>query len=169
MRGCSDGGNRGGRGGGHGNCNKIPCQVCGKTGHGALQCYKRFDANYNGEDKYANAATTGYNMDIEWYTDTGATDHITSELDKLTTREKYGGADQVHTANGSGMPIRHIGQSSIRTHELNLILRNILHVPAASKNLVSVHKFTHDNNVFFEIHPWHFSLKDQDTRKLLLQ
>jgi hypothetical protein len=90
-----------------------------------------------------------YNMDTEWYTDTGATDHITSELDKLTTREKYGGADQVHAANGSGMPIRHIGQSSIRTHELNLILRNILHVPAASKNLVSVHKFTHDNNVFF--------------------
>jgi hypothetical protein len=79
---------------------RKPCQVCGKTGHGALCCNKRFDANYNGEDKYENAATTRYNVDTEWYTDTSATDHITSELDKLTTREKYGGADQLHTASG---------------------------------------------------------------------
>jgi hypothetical protein len=86
MRGRGDGGGGGGRGGGHGNnCNKIPCQVCGKTSHGALRCYKRFDANDKGEDKYANAATTGYNVNTEWYTDTGAMDHITSELDKLTT------------------------------------------------------------------------------------
>jgi hypothetical protein len=36
---------------------------CGKTGHSALRCYKRFNANYSGEEKYANAATTGYSMD----------------------------------------------------------------------------------------------------------
>jgi hypothetical protein len=80
MRGYGDGGSRGGHGGGRG---KIPCQVCGKIGHSALRCYKRFDANYNGEEKYANATTTRYNVDTEWYMDTGATVHITSELDKL--------------------------------------------------------------------------------------
>jgi hypothetical protein len=42
-------------------------------------------------------------------------------------------------------------------------------VPDASKNLVSVHKFTYDNDAFFEFHPWHFSLKDRDTKRLLLQ
>jgi hypothetical protein len=45
----------------------------------------------------------------------------------------------------------------------------VLHVPDASKNLVLVHKFTHDNDTFFEFHPWYFSLKDRDSRKLLLQ
>jgi hypothetical protein len=30
-----------------------------------------------------------YNVDTDWYTDTGATDHITSDLNKLTMREKY--------------------------------------------------------------------------------
>jgi hypothetical protein len=154
--GRGDGGGRGGRGAGRGNCNKTPCQVCGKTDHDTLRCYKRFDANYNGEDKYANATTTEYNVDTEWYTDIGATDHITFELDKLTTREKYGGADLVHTTSGSSMPIHHIGQSSIRSRDHNLILRNVLHVPSASKNLVSVHKFTRDNNAFFEIYPWYF-------------
>jgi hypothetical protein len=96
MRGHGDGSFRGGRDGdrnGGPGGNKIPYQVCGKTGHGALLCYKRFDASNNGEEKHALAATTGYNVDTEWYTDTGVTNHITSELDKLTMKEKYGGLD----------------------------------------------------------------------------
>jgi hypothetical protein len=52
----------------------------------------------------------------------GATDHITSELDKLTIKEKYGGLDQVHTASGSSMPISHVGQSTIHTRDRDLIL-----------------------------------------------
>jgi hypothetical protein len=92
-------------------------------------------------------------VDREWYTDTGATDHIISELDKLTMREKYGGTDQVHTANGLGMPISHIDHSTIHTHDRDLVLKDILHVLDASKNLVSIHKFTYDNNAFFEFHP----------------
>jgi hypothetical protein len=86
----------------------------------------------------------------------GATDHITSELDKLTMREKYGGSDQVHTASGSGMPISHLGQTTIHAHNRDLILKDVLHIPDASKNLISVHKFTSDNNVFLEFHPWYF-------------
>jgi hypothetical protein len=87
--------------------------VCGKIGHSALRCYKHFDVHYNGKEKHVNVASTWYNVDTEWYTDTGATDHITSELDKLTTREKYGGTDQVHAVNGSDMPIAHVGQYTI--------------------------------------------------------
>jgi hypothetical protein len=130
MCGHEDGGFRG-RGGGHngGRGNKGPCQVCGKTSHSALRCYKRFDASYNSEEKHVNAATTGYNVDIEWYTDMGATDHTTSELDNLVICEKYGGSDQVHTASGSGMPISHIGQTTIHSHDRDLVLKDILHVP----------------------------------------
>jgi hypothetical protein len=145
------------------------CQVCGKTGHTTLRCYKHFDANYNGDDKHANVATSSYNIDIDWHTNTGATDHITSEIDKLTVREMYGGIDQVHTVSGSGMPISQVGQSAIHTHERDLILKDILHAPSTSKNLVSVYKFTYDNNAFFEFHPWYFLLKDRDMKNLLLQ
>jgi hypothetical protein len=113
-----------------------------------LRCYKRFDVNYTGEEKHANAATTSYNVNTDCYTDTCATNHITSKLDKLMTREKYSGSDQVHTASGSGMPVAHIGQSPIHAWDHNLVLKDILHVPNASKNLVSIHKFTYDNNAF---------------------
>jgi hypothetical protein len=135
-------------GGGH-KFNNTPCQVCNKIGHSALDCYKLFDVDYTGEEKQANVVTTGYNVDTDWYTDTCATNHITPELDKLTTREKYSGSDQVHTASGSCMPIAHIGQFTVHTRSRDLVLKDILHVSNASKNLVSVHKFTYDNNAFF--------------------
>jgi len=101
--------------------------------------------------------------------DTGATDHITSELDKLTVRDKYHGGEQVHTASGSGMEISHIGHGNLRSPTSNLHLKNILHVPAASKNLLSVNRITRDNGVFLEFHPNCFLVKEQSTRRILLE
>ena len=99
--------------------------------------------------------------------DTGATDHITSDLERLTVRDKYHGADQVHAANGSSMEITHVGHSLLRSPTSNIHLKNILHVPKASKNLVSINHLTHDNNVFLEFHPDHFSIKEKATRRTL--
>ena len=62
----------------------------------------------------------------------------------------------------------HTGHSLINTATRSLALRNILHVPEIFKHLISVHKFSRDNDVFFEYHPWHFSIKDQWSRKILL-
>jgi len=82
-------------------------------------------------------------MDINWYTNTGATDHITRELEKLAVRVKYNAIDQIHTASGaSSVSISHIGQSTIHNPGRNLHLNNVLHAPEATKNLVSVEKFS---------------------------
>jgi hypothetical protein len=110
-----------------------------------------------------------YNINTNWYTDTSATDHITAELEKLSVRYKYNGVDQIHTVNGTGMRINHIGQSSIHTPIRNLHLKNILHVPSTKKNLVSVHRLASDNNVFLEFHRDYFLNKDRDTRSTLLE
>jgi hypothetical protein len=40
-----------------------------------------------------NAEGPGYNVDTAWYSDTRATDHITSELDKIVVHEKYMGQE----------------------------------------------------------------------------
>lgn len=103
------------------------------------------------------------------YTNTGATDHITSELNKLAMREKYSGNEQIHTASGSGMSISHVGHSVLHTPDRNLILKDVLHVPSAKKNLVSVHRFTADNNAYLEFHPNFFLVKDMDTKKTILR
>ena len=34
-----------------------------------------------------------------WYVDSGATDHVTNELEQLALRETYHGTDQIHTAS----------------------------------------------------------------------
>jgi hypothetical protein len=89
----------------------------------------------------------------------GVTDHITSELEKLTMKERYYSGDQVHMASGAGMEIKKIGRSIVHTPNQDL-LNNVLYVPQANKKLASVHKLAYDNNTFFEIHHWYFFIKD---------
>jgi hypothetical protein len=140
------------------------CQVCGKLGHTTLRCWKCFDKNYNRPDKVANATSTSYNLDLMWYADSAATDHITGDLDKLTMRENYGGNDQVHAVNRSGMTIKHVGHSAVSIPHRRILLKNVLHVPQAIRNLASVHHLTADNVVFLELHPTFFLVKDRSTR-----
>jgi hypothetical protein len=142
--------------------------LCGKEGNTVLRCYKHFDRDFTGPpEKSASSATTSYDIDTNWYSDTGASDHITSELEKLTMKEKYHGGDQVHVANGSGMKIDQISCSIVRTPNTDLFLNDVLYVPQASKNLLSVHKLARDSNAFFEFYPHYFCIKDQTTGTVL--
>lgn len=94
-------------GGGH----RPTCQVYGKAEHVALKCYHRFNHSYQTEDNrvVAAATTQSYAMDANWYTNTRAMNHITSDLDQLTIKERYIGKHQVQAANGASMLIAHIG------------------------------------------------------------
>jgi serine protease inhibitor len=87
----------------------------------------------------------------------------------MAVREKYRGQEQVHDANGAGTKISHIGQSLICTPHKNLKVKNISHAPSTSKNLLSVHHLTLDNNIFIKFHPWFFLIKDQVTKRVLFR
>jgi hypothetical protein len=67
------------------------------------------------------------------------------------------------------MNINHIGNTIFSTPNCDLKLDNVLHVPNAKKNLVSVHRLVADNNAFLEFHPDFFLIKDQATRRTLLE
>jgi hypothetical protein len=66
------------------------------------------------------------------------------------------------------MEIKHIGHTYFHTHDRPIHLNNILHVPNATKSLVSASKLVSDNHTYVEIHPSFFSVKDQDTGNILL-
>ncbi|KAK1666963.1 hypothetical protein QYE76_055122 [Lolium multiflorum] len=101
---------------GGGTSNRPTCQICGKTGHVASCCFKRFNRTFLGmgnDGRYmdkqiaafsitTHGSTSSFPVDPSWYADTGATDHLTNELDKLHMKENYHGKDHVHTANGQG-------------------------------------------------------------------
>jgi hypothetical protein len=71
--------------------------------------------------------------------------------------------------SGKSMEINHVDSSILRTRTSKIHLNNILHVPQATKSLLSINCLAHDNNAFLEFHPDHFSIKEQGTRKTLLQ
>lgn len=128
--------NQGGHGnnssgqGGRGSC--PTCHICGKNNHTAAKCYHRFDHLYQvDEGHFAQVVvmTSSYQVDPNWYIDTSATDHITSDLDRLTVREKYHGGDQVQVSNGAGLHISHVGHCSINTIANSLALKDVLCVP----------------------------------------
>jgi hypothetical protein len=74
------------------------------------KCFKRFDRSFSGEEKVAAPAMTSYGIDTDWYANFGATGHITSDLDMLFVRDKYGGNDQVHTVI---LPTAQVSRSNI--------------------------------------------------------
>lgn len=158
------------------------CQLCERTGHTVHDCWYRFNRKFvpprdggsrfnksGAHQKSASSAVPSYGIDTNWYFDSGSTDHITNDLDRITSREGYGGHDQIHAANGKGMRISHVGKSSFHTPHQNFSFNNVLHVPFATKNLISVHQFTSDNDVYLEFHPSFFYVKDISTKNLLLQ
>jgi hypothetical protein len=156
----------------------ITCQIRNIHGHPARDCWwrtkedrpNRADRGDRGDrgNKDANLAAAN-GVDTNWYCETGATEHLTSQLNKLTTYDPYPGQDRVRTADGSGMHISHIGQSVLSTLHHSFSLKDILHVPHATKNLLSVHRFTLDNHAFIEFHPFYFLIKNRGTRRTLFR
>jgi hypothetical protein len=75
---------------------RPPCQICGKTSHTAVRCWYRMHESYNEDPPSATVATTtSYKVDPNRYIDTGATDHITSDLDCLAVHERYHGGEVI--------------------------------------------------------------------------
>jgi hypothetical protein len=117
----------------------------------------------------ALAAAPSYSVDANWYFDTGAMDHINSDLERLAVRDKYHGKERIQTTGGSGISIQDVGHCLLGTPFSDLHLHNILHAPQANKHLLSMHRFTRDNRVFLEFHPYNFLVKDSTTRIPLLR
>jgi hypothetical protein len=133
--------------------------LCLKIGHTTKTCWYYYEEDSSFEQRNAALATSS-SIDNNWYTDYGATDHIIGDLDKLTMHDTYLDNDQIHAVNGSGMYISRIGNSITPTSFCNLMLNNVLHVPSTHQSLISVHRFTLDNDTFIEFHPYFILIKD---------
>lgn len=110
-------------------------------------------------------------MDSHWYSDSGATNHLSRSFSNLSTRSEYGGENQIYAANGSSFLILHYGSSfpSCTMPSKSLILNNLLHIPSITKNLISVSQFAKDNDVFSEFHPKFCYVKDRVSGQILLR
>lgn len=104
----------------HNTDNRPTCQICGKYGHPANRCYRRFDLHFAVDDHQpqANVLTT-HHTGAEWYPDSGSSHHVTSSAQHLDTSQEYAGTDHVIVGNGDFLPITHVGSASIPTQTGN--------------------------------------------------
>ena len=138
----------------------VPCQICNRYGHTARVCYDRGNFAYAASSQDLNHLECG-----SWYVDSGATQHMTPHVQNIHTPSSYTGTEAVVVGNGCSLPIKNIGTS---TFSNSLQLRHVLHVPLLTKNLLSVQRFSSDNNYYFLLDDLGFSVKDKTIGRTLL-
>ncbi|KAL2943034.1 Retrovirus-related Pol polyprotein from transposon RE1 [Bienertia sinuspersici] len=88
---------------------------------------------------YCNSAAV---MCDEWIVDSGASDHMTCDLRKLTDIKLATGYPDIRLPNGKTSRISHVGTARMSNE---LVLKNVLCVPDFKHNLISVNKLVRDS------------------------
>jgi hypothetical protein len=98
----------------------------------------------------------------EWYFDSGATNHMTSDAGILSPSSFSGSTlSSIVVGNGNLLPVTSTG-STLLPHQLTF--NNVLVSPNLIKNLISVRQFTTDNNCSTEFDPLGCSVKALPSR-----
>lgn len=81
--------------------------------------------------------------------DTGASHHVTTDLDDLSIHQSNEDPDDIVIGDGTGLAIAHIISSNLNTFSFS----NVLCVPSMTKTLISVSQFRNSNNTSIEFFP----------------
>lgn len=100
--------------------------------HLQLICFQRYNRTINFAAYFSHQSQ--FAPVQQWYSDSGATHHITSDLSSRQYAKEYKGPDLVHEENGQGFPIHHTGKSFISSPKI-LTLNDIFHAPLIAKPL----------------------------------
>ena len=138
-------------------------------GHTVAECWHRFKKNFvtqpnrRRETRSAYVASTNGQNNGAWYLDSGATNHVTNALGNISMNSEYQGNDQLAVGNGNKLFISHIGCSVLPTCDpyKHIALNNILYVPDITKNLISISKLLHDNEINVEFYKSVCFVKDK--------
>lgn len=92
----------------------------------------------------------------QWYIDTGATSHMTSNEGNLSSYFNLGNTHKITVGNGHFIFIQ---DTVLSSPFLTLSLNNVLHAHRLIKNLDYACQFTIDNNAFVKFDPLVFLLR----------
>ena len=99
-----------------------------------------------------------------WILDSGATDHITPNLNVFETYEPLETTKQITMANGTLVPIQ--GQGKVNLGP-KLSIKQVLHIPNLSTNLISIHHLTKELNCHAIFSPHMYKFHAKDTGKMI--
>lgn len=107
--------------------------------------------------------------DPSWYLDTGASNHVTSDLSSLTLHSPYRGPSKVSVGNGQTLDIQNIGSSILPTPYHTFCLKNMLDLPSLSVNNLSVQHFAADNICRLIFYDKNFAIQEKETNHLVFR
>lgn len=146
---------------------KVKCAFCKKKGHTVDVCRKKKSeekpkdgisakaafiahTSANDETETAYAAPHKTIKAYEWYIDSGASKHMTPH-GQLLKNIKPTNVYEIMSANSAKMNVKGAGKTTLNTNGKEIVVKEVLHVPALSANLLSVHDIaSHGNSVLFD-------------------
>lgn len=162
------------------------CQWCRASGHALNQCsvFKAANPSIEVPDPFqarsilhghspvgpqAHMATTNSPYNGGWLLDSGASHHVTNDLNNLSLHAPYDGTEELIIGDGSSLPISNTGSFSLSTPSHTFKFSNVLHVPNISRNILSISQFCQENNTSIEFLPFLFLVKERSRGTTILQ
>lgn len=132
----------------------ITCYKCKQNGHYRNQCPLLNEKTE--KKKQTNAFSvvflSGKYNKCDWYVDSGASAHMTTNESWLTNRSNSTSLPEIMVANDTKVSVLCSGDVEITTsHDYEVTVNNVLCVPSLTTNLLSVSQLIKNgNSVFFE-------------------
>ncbi|KAA8524496.1 hypothetical protein F0562_010919 [Nyssa sinensis] len=101
---------------------EVRCQICNKPRHTAKDCWYKTDLGFQPQTTQTLIASSENPPDAQWFFDSRATHHVTSNVENLQQLEHYTGAQKVAVGNGKHLNIEHRRDGILPTptrHQLN--------------------------------------------------
>lgn len=132
----------------------------------AKVCRSKSHNHFNARANFAYGMPT---TAAPWVVDSGASHHITNDIQYFNSAQDYTGPDEISMGDGKVIPITHTGTAQLHASGKLFSLSNTLCAPKIKSNLISVSRFCKDNLTSIEFFPSTFCVKDLDTGIPLLR
>ncbi|XP_014491092.1 uncharacterized protein LOC106753757 [Vigna radiata var. radiata] len=148
------------------------CQWCNVKGHVLSQCHTfkqqhpgvpmpPRSSSANPRQVQVHTVTIGTSQN-NFLVDSGATHHVTNDLDNLALHHPYTGPDSLFMGNGSGLNITHSGTLLLN----DLSLSHTLCVPSRQQKILFVSQLTKQTNFVVVFLPNSFYVKNLQTGQI---
>ncbi|XP_068661654.1 uncharacterized protein [Aristolochia californica] len=142
-------------------------KICPMEGHYADRCNQRYvqtDSSAHLSEAFNTSCSLSRSEATEWFLDTGAFAHMTTDPTTLDQSKNYTGKDFVIVGNGASLPITH---TSTFSPVPNIHLLDVLGVPHLTKNLLSISKLTSDFPLSVTFNNASFTIQNRQTGRVV--